>query len=456
MTEATLLPFELPAIQRKKLTVDFAGGNQSSDAGLLLLRQAERKLGVCKRLAEAMPDRRDQARIDHTMVELVTSRAAAITCGYEDGNDLNRLRHDPLMKVAVGRYPETGEPLASQATISRLENAPRKVEATRLTGALVDQFCSSVKPKKIEILDIDDAFCTAHGGQQLAFWNAREDERGFSPMHIYHVRSDAPVVAILRSAKTPAGTEVRTVIKHVTRRIRTHWPKTRLVWRGDSHYGRYEAMEWAENNDADYIFGLAGNSVLDALVADTADNLRLRHAWSTEPKLRWYTSVEYQAGSWSRPRRVVARLEASMQPDPKAKDRMRQEVDIRYVVTSLEGDPRHLYENVYCQRGQMENLIKLHKAQLASDRTSCHSATANQVRLVLHTAAFWLMLAVRSAIPKSDPLARAEFATIRDRLLKIGAKVIEHVARIRIHLPTSCPVSALFRRIALSLVPAVP
>jgi hypothetical protein len=230
----------------------------------------------------------------------------------------------------------------------------------------------------------------------------------------------------------------------------------RLVWRGDSHYGRYEAMEWAENNDADYIFGLAGNSVLDALVSDTADKLRLRHAWSTEPKLRWYTSVEYQAGSWSRPRRVVARLEASMQPDPKAKGCMRQEVDIRYVVTSLEGDPRHLYENVYCQRGQMENLIKLHKAQLASDRTSCHSATANQVRLVLHTAAFWLMLTVRSAIPKSDPLARAEFATIRDRLLKIGAKVIEHVARIRIHLPTSCPVSALFRRIALSLVPAVP
>jgi hypothetical protein len=130
-------------------------------------------------------------------------------------------------------------------------------------------------------------------------------------MHIYHVRSGAPVVAILRSAKTPAGTEVRTVIKHVTRRIRTHWPKTRLVWRGDSHYGRYEAMEWAENNDADYIFGLAGNSVLDALVADTADKLRLRHAWSTQPKLRWYTSVEYQAGSWSRPRRVVARLEAS-------------------------------------------------------------------------------------------------------------------------------------------------
>jgi hypothetical protein len=155
--------------------------------------------------------------------------------------------------------------------------------------------------------------------------------------------------------------------------------------------------------------------------------------------MRSYTSFEYQAGSWSHPRRVVARLEVSMQPDPNAEGCMRQDLDIRYVVTSLAGDPQHVYEDVYCKRGQMENLIKLHKAQLASDRTSCHSATANQVRLVLHTAAFWLMHAVRSAIPEASPLATAEFATIRERLIKIGARVIEHIARIRIHLPTSCP-----------------
>ena len=135
---------------------------------------------------------------------------------------------------------------------------------------------------------------------------------------------------------------------------------------------------------------------------------------------------------------------------------MRQEIDIRYVVTNLDGDPRHLYEDVYCQRGQMENLIKLHKAQLHSDRLSCHSATANQVRLVLHTAAFWLMHAVRSAIPQAAALAKAEFRTIRERLLKIGARVIEHSARIRIHLPTSCPEAVLFRQVALALMPAGP
>jgi len=263
------------------------------------------------------------------------------------------------------------------------------------------------------------------------------------------------VVAILRPARTPKGTEVRTVVKHVTKRLKRHWPNTRIVWRGDSHYGRVEAMDWAEDNGTDYIFGLAGNAVLDALVAETADNLRFHHAMNSKAKLRTFASFFYRASSWNRPRKVVARLECSLQPVA-GETGMRQEVDIRYVVTSLEGSAQHLYENIYCQRGQMENLIKLHKAQLASDRMSCHSATANQVRLVLHTAAFWLMHGVRAAIPRTSPLANAEFATIRERLIKIGARVIEHIARIRIHLPTSCPEAALFRTVALGLLRSGP
>jgi Transposase DDE domain group 1 len=244
----------------------------------------------------------------------------------------------------------------------------------------------------------------------------------------------------------------------VTQRLRQYWPNTRIVWRGDSHYGRVEAMEWAENNDCDYIFGLQGNTVLDALIAKTADNLRFHHAKSRQAKLRTYATFTYQAGSWKRPRKVVARLECSLQPDEGGtiSTGMRQEVDIRYVVTSLKGSAQHLYENVYCQRGQMENLIKLHKAQLASDRMSCHSATANQVRLAFHTAAYWLILAVRDAIPQTDPLANAEFATIRERLIKIGARIIEHAARIRIQLPTSCPEGSLFRIVALGIMPSAP
>jgi hypothetical protein len=455
MTDAILLPFDLSAVRRKKLTVDFSGGNQSSNGGLLLLRSAERKLGVCGRLADAMPDRRDASRIRHAMFEMVMARVCAIACGHEDAIDLDRLRHDPLMKVTVGRCPQSGAPLASQSTISRLENAPRKTEAARLTAALVDQAGATIRPRRQEILDIDDTFCAAHGAQQLAFWNAHHDERGFASMHIYHVASSTPVVAILRPARTPKGTEVRTAIKHVTKRLRRHWPNTRIVWRGDSHYGRVEAMDWAEDNETDYIFGLAGNAALDAMVAETADNLRFHHAMSRKPKLRTFASFMYQATSWNRPRKVVARLECSLQPVA-GETGMRQEVDIRYVVTSLEGSAQHLYETIYCRRGQMENLIKLHKAQLSSDRMSCHSATANQVRLVLHTAAFWLMHGVRAAIPRTNPLATAEFATIRDRLIKIGARLIEHIARIRVHLPTSCPEAALFRTVALGLMRSGP
>jgi hypothetical protein len=451
MTDDTPLPFDLSAVRRKKLTIDFDGGNQSSNGGLLLLRHAERKLGICRRIADAMVDRRDPSRIRHAVFEMVMARVSAIACGHKDAIDLDRLRHDPLMKVAVGRCPESGAPLASQSTISRLENSPSRTEAARLTAALVDQAGTTVKPRKHEILDIDDTFCAAHGGQQLAFWNAHHDERGFASMHIYHVESSTPVVTILRPARTPKGTEVRTVIKHVTKRMRRHWPKTRIVWRGDSHYGRVEAMEWADDNDTDYIFGLPGNAVLDALVAEAADNLRFCHATSSEAKLRTFVSFMYKAGSWQQARKVVARLECSLQPVA-GETGMRQEVDIRYVVTSLEGSAQHLYENVYCQRGQMENLIKLHKAQLASDRMSCHSATANQVRLVLHTAAFWLMHGVRAAIPRTNPLANCEFATLRERLIKIGARVIEHIARIRVQLPTSCPEGALFRAVALGLL----
>jgi len=454
MTNDIPLAFDLPALRAKKLTVSFDGGNQSSDGGLLLLRGSERKLGIAKRLAATLRDRRDPARIDHLLCELIKTRVFAIACGHEDANDLDRLRYDPLLKLAVGRCPETSDPLCSQSTMSRLENMATKTEAARMTAALVDQFCVSVTPSAEEIFDIDDTVDKVHGGQQLSFWNAHYDCRCFLPMHVYHVASGTPVVAILRAGKTPKGTEIRTVIKHLTKRIRSHWPATTINFRGDSHYGRVEVMEWAEDNGIGYIFGFAGNSVLDGLVAETADHLRFRHALGTDDKLRCYESFLYQAKSWSKPRRIVARLEVSLQPDED--DGMRYALDTRYVVTSMDGDAQHLYEEVYCKRGQAENLIKLHKAQLASDRTSCRSATANQVRLVLHTAAFWLMHTVRAAIPDTSALAKAEFATIRLRLIKIAARVIEHATRIRVILPTSCPEWAIFSSVADGLMPSGP
>lgn len=455
MNDATQLPFDLPAVARKKLTVDFDGGNQSSDAGVLLLRAGEQKIGVIAAMAAALPDRRDPTRVRHGLHEIIAARVFGICCGYEDGIDHDALRHDPALKMAVGRAPETGAALASQSTISRFENAPTKKDAARLAGALVDHFAAHATPGHRDVFDIDDTFNAAHGGQQLAFWNGHQDERGFASMHIYHASTGLPVATILRPAKTPSGTEVRTVIKHLTKRILKTWKRANIIWRGDSHYGRSEAMDWCDDNGAGYIFGLAGNAALDREVAEISDHLRFWHAWSNEPKMRCYSSFWYRAGSWSRPRRVIARIEVSLQPDPTPvhPDGCRQEVDVRYVVTSLEGDAERLYEGVYCQRGQAENLIKLHKAQLSSDRTSCTSAVANQIRSMLATAAFRLMHAVRAAIPAGHALAKAEFNTLRLKLMKIAVRVVEHASRIRAHLPASMAEKTLFRSLALGLTP---
>lgn len=204
-------------------------------------------------------------------------------------------------------------------------------------------------------------------------------------------------------------------------------------------------MDWCETNSVDYIFGLAGNQRLAALSDPVADDLKVRRAEQGADKLRAFATFAYAAKSWTRERKVIARLEATTRG-----------FDARYIVTSLAGDARPLYQDVYCVRGRAENLIKLHKAQLASDRTSCQSPIANQVRLVLHTAAYWLMLSLRDAIPAASPLAKAEFATLRLKLLKIAARVVKKTARIRVFFASACPEAALFRLLAGRLATAGP
>lgn len=438
MDDDSLLPFSLPAVCRKKVDVAFDGGLLSSDGGVVLLRDVERRLGLAARLAECLVDRRDPARIDHALVEMLRLRMFLIAAGYEDADDCDALRADPVFKLALGRLPETGPALCSQPTMSRLENAPSRLEIARMMAAMVDLFCASwARPPAAITLDIDDTLDRVHGHQQLSLFNAHYDERCFLPIHIYEAGSGKPVAVILRAGKTPGGTEVRAVIKHVVRHIRRHWPKTRICWRGDSHYARPEAMDWCEANGVDYIFGLAGNDVLHAKVRAIADDLCVRRAEGRDDKRRTWTMFDYAAKSWTKPRCVVARLEATTQG-----------FDARYVVTTLAGSAERLYETDYCARGQAENLIKLHKTQLASDRTSCRSPRANQFRLVLHTAAYWLLHTLRSAIPKNATAAIAEFATLRLRLIKIAARVVETAQRIRIRLPSACPEKALFRLLA--------
>ena len=274
MDNDSLLPFTLPAVCRKKVSVAFDGGTLSSDGGVLLLRNIERRLGIGERLASCIRDRRDPTRVDHRLVEMLRLRMFLIAAGYEDADDCDALRADPAFKLAVGRLPETGDPLCSQPTMSRLENAPSKIEIARMMGAMVDLFCASwARPPLSITLDIDDTLDRVHGNQQLSLFNAHYDERCFLPIHIYEAGSGKPVAVILRPGKTPGGVEVRAIVKHVVKRIRRRWPKVRILVRGDSHYARPEAMDWCEVNGVDYVFGLAGNAVLHERVRAVADDL---------------------------------------------------------------------------------------------------------------------------------------------------------------------------------------
>ena len=244
-----LLPFSLPGLCKKKVTVAFDGGQISSDGGVLLLAGADRRLGLIDALAGLIPDGRDPHQISHSMADILRERVFAIACGYPDGNDLDVLRKDPAFKMACGRLPESGDDLASQPTLSRLENAPDLRTLIRISRGMVDFWCNSYKrPPKSIVLDIDDTADTVHGHQQLSLFNAHYDERCFSPIHIYDADTGHCVLTVLRPGKTPSGKEVRAHLRRLVRRIRMHWPETRITIRGDSHYGRREAMDWCEKN----------------------------------------------------------------------------------------------------------------------------------------------------------------------------------------------------------------
>ncbi len=440
MSDIARTSFSFPAIRSKKVTGCFDGGAITSDAGVLLLAQAERRLGIVDRLVGVIPDGRDPSRVTHRMCDILRARAMAIACGYEDGDDLDELRHDPAFMMALGKAPGEDVGLVSQPTMSRFENGVGQRSLIRVGREMVDIFCSSYDaPPESVTLDIDDTFDAAHGQQQLTLFNGYHGERGYAPIHVYEAQSEKPVAFILRPARTPSGVEARGHVRRLIRRIRSHWPQTRITLRGDGHYGRPEVMAWCEAQaGVDFIFGLPANSALrrDPVVTRAQDACAVQRAKEGLLVLRCFCETQYAAASWGETRRrVIARFEA----------RQAHGMAVRYIVTSLaDGTPEQLYERVYCARGQMENLIKLHKTQLKSDRTSCSSATANQMRLILHTIAYWMIWAVRSAMPKAAGLKRSDFETIQRRLLKIGARVIETQSRIRVAFASACPDKALF------------
>lgn len=444
MPDDTQLSFSLPAVCRKKISAAFDGGMISSDGGVFLLAAADKRIGLVDTLARMIPDYRDPSRITHGLSEILRARVFAIACGYPDADDLDDLRHDPAFKLACGRLPDSGVDLASQPTMSRWENAPDPRTLLRLGYAMIDLWCQGHRrPPRAITLDVDDTPDVVHGHQQLSLFNAHYDERCFLPIHVYDAASGHCVASLLRPGKTPDGKEVRGHLRRLIRRIRGHWPNTRITVRGDSHYGRPEAMAWCEANGVQYVFGLSTNKVLAAQFEAAADAVRVRRAVGDLDVVRDYGETRYAAGTWKHPRRVVARIEAT-----------RRGLDIRYVVTNIcHCGPEWLYSSLYCARGQAENLIKKHKRQLASDRTSCRSPLANQMRLILHTAAYWLMRTITAAIPKPQPLANAEFSTIRSRLLKIAVRVVETASRVRLAFAANCPDAVLFRGLLRGLLP---
>jgi hypothetical protein len=429
VVEGALVLSGSSSIAGKAVRVAFDGGRLTSDAGVLMLADIERRLGIAERLARCIADPRAPDRVHHTVADMIRFRVLLTAAGYPDANDCDALRRDPAFKMAVGRLPETGRSLCSQPTMCRLENLPTVTALKRMMAAMVELFCDSFAevPNRI-VLDIDDTCDPAHGRQQLAAFNAHYDERCFLPIHVYEAITGKPVAVILRPGKTPDGAEVALVLRHVIRAIRRRWPRVDILVRGDSHYGRPEAMSWCERNRVAYIFGLAGNKVLLRCVTGLAEEAGLERVEGEAVKVRRFGEFAYAAKTWNTERRVIARVEAS-----------NKGTDSRFVVTNLAGTPRWLYEAVYCARGQAENLVKAHKVHLASGRTSCTKATANQFRLVLHTAAYWLLHTLRALAPKRSFWHAAQLDTIRLALIKVVGRVAELASRIELALPSDYP-----------------
>ena len=434
MNEITPYLPGLSPVAGKELHARFDGGRLSSDGGVLLLREIENGLGLAERLSSCLKDARDPLSTMHTQADMIRARMFAIACGYEDCDDLDVLRFDPAFKLACGRLSETGADLMSQPTLSRLENAPSWRELGRMGLSMIDLFCDSFKsvPEGI-VLDIDDTSDTVHGGQQLALFNAHYDEYVFQPIHIFEAATGKPVLSLLRPGKRPSGEEAAAVLKHVIHRIRHNWPRVQITVRGDGHYGTPEVMELLEGQGCGYIFGLPGNARLSKIGQPWCEDVAVRRALSGKDKLRRFFQVIYRAKSWSRERKVVARVEATSRG-----------CDIRFVVTNLPGRAKVLYEKIYCARGRMENMIKDHKLHTKSDRTSCHRWEANQFRLFLHTGAYWLLHRLRQAAPRRSLWRSATFETLRRAFLKIAVRIEELKSRVRIALPSAYPYQTAF------------
>jgi len=423
--------FQFPRINRRVVEASFTGGDITSDGGVLLLRQADRLLGLSEAITLALNDPRRAASCDHDLKSLLRQRLYAIALGYEDLNDHEALRQDVALQTAV----ERDRSLASASTLCRFENRADRASAWRLHEVLVDQFIASFKrPPKNLILDFDATDDPVHGEQEGRFFHGFYRHYCFLPLYVFC--GHQLLVSYLRPSNIDGAKHSGAILSLLVKRLRQVWPKVTIIFRGDGGFCRWKMLRWCDRHGIGYIVGLPKNKRLNRLTASLQDEAAACFA-ATGSKVRWFTEFQYAAKSWDKPRRVIAKIEYSVHG-----------VNPRYVVTNLTGDAKTLYDKLYCARGDMENRIKETQLDMFGGRTSCQRWWPNQFRLLLSSLAYTLIEAIRRIALQGTELAQAYVGTIRLKLFKIGAVILKNTRRIRFLLASGCPYKELYFLVA--------
>jgi hypothetical protein len=450
MTECTQSEFEFEAHFSRRVVAGFDGGAMTSDGGGLLLREADRRLNLLPRLSECFLDGRSPLLVKHSVAQMMAQRVYGLALGYEDLNDHEQLRQDPLLHVLAGK-PEMDEPLAGKSTLNRLElgdgtaNRYKKITYWKdaIDALLVDVFLEAFDPAPEQIvLDLDTTDVELHGGQEGRFFHGYYDEYCYLPLYIFcgeHI-----LCVRLRQANIDASAGSLHEVERVVRQIRAQWGEVRIILRGDSGFCRGELMDWCEQQPkVDYVFGMARNERLRRIIAHQLAEAAVEYARTQKPARVFAEFLHTTtAGSWSRARRVVAKAE-----------HIDDKENPRYIVTSLASEAwpaQKLYEELYCARGDMENRIK-EQFHLFADRVSTETMRANQLRLYLSAMAYVLVSGLRRLGLKATELAQAQAATIRTKLFKIGALVRVSVRRVWLSMASSYPWQPLFQQVWTNL-----
>jgi len=437
--------FDRPVVAR------FDQPQSSSDGGAVLLKACDDRLELTRRIAECFVDERQAGKVQHSLHDLIRQRVFGIACGYADCNDAARLTDDPVHKMLMGRDALEGAGLASQPTLSRFENAAGSKVLYRMGESLADAVIKGQrrrhrKAKRITV-ELDPTDDPTHGAQQLALFNGHYDTWCYLPVAGFIRFDDEPeqylFTCVLRPGKASAQLAAIGILKRVIKRLRVAFPKAKLRVRLDGGYAYPEMFDYLEGERVEYIIAMAGNSILNAHAEPWMKRARSLSAQSGRTE-HIYSECRYAAKSWSRERRVIIKAEVVCIEGREPRD------NARFVVTNLSASPKHLYENVYCQRGEIENRIKELHHGLEIDRTSCSRFWANQFRVLLTAAAYVLMQQLRAAAAGTD-CERAQVSTLRERLLKLGVWVERSVRRIVLHLPQSAPWSSQWCRVARNL-----